>query len=131
MPFAVVIGVLSAIVVLIVMSRINLKRFMGYPATLDATVTVFLAWLLHGSYVGMVAAIVGGLFFSCLITVIRYTYGYSVLERQGCKLKWVEYHGMLPDFKQYQTFVKRQRDKVKSLPVLWLILGVLLILNSM
>jgi hypothetical protein len=92
MIFAMAMGILSAFVVLIVMARIGLKKFMGYPAFMDAGVTVLLAWLLHGSYVGMVAAIIGGLVFSGMITVIRRMYGYSKLERRGLKLVWVDHY---------------------------------------
>ena len=93
MIFAVCMGILSAFVVLIVCWRLGIKKFMGYPAFMDAFVTVALAWLLHGSYVGMVAAIIGGLVFSGMITVIRKAYGYSRLERKGLRIVWVEYEG--------------------------------------
>lgn len=91
MLFAVTVGFLSAITVLIVMSRLGLKKFMGYPALMDAGVTVLLAWFMYGTYTGMVAAIVGGLVFSGLVTIIRKFYGYSKLKRVGFKLRWVEH----------------------------------------
>lgn len=93
MIFAIAMGVLSAFVVLIVVARCGLKKAMGYPAAMDVSVTVALAWLLHGSYVGMVAAIIGGLVFSCIITVVRKIHGYAKIERVGWRIKWVYYEG--------------------------------------
>lgn len=83
MIFACAIGVLSCIVVLIAMARIDLQKFMGYPAIMDVAVTLLLMWMLHGSYVGMVAAVIGGLVFSLAITVIRRCYGYKRLTWRG------------------------------------------------
>jgi hypothetical protein len=107
MLFAIAIGVLSAFVILIAMSRINLKKFMGYPAAMDVLVTVVLIWMLHGSYVGMVAAVIGGLFFSGMITVIRKMYGYTKLERKGYRLVWVEYNGTW--YERVQTRLNNQQ----------------------
>jgi hypothetical protein len=64
---------------------------MGYPAITDVGVTLILSIFLYGTYVGVVAAIIGGLFFSGMVTVIRRAYGYKKLERKGIKLVWVEY----------------------------------------
>lgn len=104
MIFAVCVGVLSAIAVLIVMARIDLKKFMGYPAMTDIGVTLVLAMLLYGTYVGIVAAIIGGLFFSGLVTVIRRVYGYKRLERKGLNLVWVDYPA---------TWIRKSRDAVQ------------------
>ena len=90
--FAITIGILSAIVILIVMARLGLRKFMGYPAIMDVLVTIFLAALLHGTYAGMTAAVIGGLFFSLMITVIRRCYGYTRLTRTGWKYYEGEYY---------------------------------------
>lgn len=87
--YAVAIGIVTTILFLIVLARMDIRKFMGYPAALDAVVTVSMAWLLHGSVTGLVAAAIGGLLFSVLITVIRNMYGYKRLTRKG----WVTYEG--------------------------------------
>lgn len=109
MIFAIAMGVLSAMVALIVVARLGIKKFMGYPAFMDVAVTVALAWLLHGSYVGMVAAIIGGLVFSAAITVIRKMYGYTKLERRGFKIVWVE-HEPTWTAKIKSTILNTQQD---------------------
>lgn len=125
MIFAVAIGILSAFVILIAMSRINLKKFMGYPATMDVLVTVLLIWMLHGSYVGMVAAVIGGLFFSGMITVIRRMHGYTKLERRGFRYVWVEHYGSIHNRKQQGSTLCLNLNLSKQWP---LFIGGLLIL---
>lgn len=93
MLFAMGTGILSAFTILIVLYRLGLRKFMGYPAILDAAVVFLLAFLLHGTFGGITAAITGGLFFSLAITVIRKYYGYSrysIRQRQ-----WVTTYGEL------------------------------------
>lgn len=92
MFFAMGTGILMSFTILIVMARLGLRKFMGYPAILDATVVLLLGALLHGTFGGVTAAISGGLFFSLMITVIRRLYGYEKLTRRG----WVVVsHGAL------------------------------------
>lgn len=91
MIFAIIIGLLSAVVLIIVMSRFGIKYFMGYPAVLDIVATILLMLMLHGTYVGMVAAVMGGLFISGFISVIRRVMGYARLTRVGYRLAWVDY----------------------------------------
>jgi hypothetical protein len=83
MLFAISMGFLTAIVILIVQARLDLRKFMGYPATMDCLVTLLIAWLLHGTFAGMTAAAFGGLFYSIIITIIRRTYGYKTLTFKG------------------------------------------------
>lgn len=70
-------GILLSWTLLIIMYRLNLKRFLGYPAIMDAGGTLLLGALLHGTLGGMIAAISGGLFLSLIITVLRHYYGYA------------------------------------------------------
>lgn len=90
MLFAMGTGILMAFTVLIVIARLGMRKFMGYPAVLDASIVIVLGWLLHGTFGGITAAITGGLFFSLMITVIRKYYGYSRLTHRG----WVTNYGV-------------------------------------
>lgn len=92
--YAIGIGIVTTLLILIVLSRMDIRKFMGYPATLDITVTVAMAWLLHGSVTGLVAAAIGGLLFSVLITGVRNVYGYKTLTRKG----WVYHQGKWATF---------------------------------
>lgn len=98
MIFAMTAGILMSWTLLIVMYRINLRKFLGYPAMLDLGCTSLLGCLLYGTLGGMVTAITGGLFLSLMITVLRRYYGYSrfsVLQR-----RWVTNYGVLNEFYQ-------------------------------
>ena len=83
MLFAILTGILMSITLLIVMARIGIRKFMGYPAILDIAIVVALAMLLHGTLGGITAAISGGLFLSLVITIIRIVYGYERLTFRG------------------------------------------------
>jgi hypothetical protein len=91
-------GFLSAASVVIVMYRLGIERFLGYPAILDATVCLLLTWMLHGTLSGMISAIIGSLLFSGMITILRRIHGYEKLEFVGWRLRWVHYdapvHGL-------------------------------------
>lgn len=84
----IILGILSALTVLIVMWRVNLKLFLGYPAIMDVLVTLALLWALSGTLGGMAAGVIGGLFFSLAITLLRKYHGYS-------KLGWDTWHPAL------------------------------------
>lgn len=73
-------GILMAWTLLIIMGRMNLRRFLGYPAIMDVMGTLILGALLHGTLGGMIAAISGGLFLSLIITVLRHYIGYEVFN---------------------------------------------------
>lgn len=104
-------GALSAFSVIIVMYRLGIRRFLGYPAILDASVVVVLGLLLHGSIAGMMAAIIGSLFFSLLITILRRIHGYERLERSGLTFRWVHHdapvHGSWVRLLNYLQWLKR------------------------
>lgn len=78
-------GILSAVAITVVMMRIDMKKFAGYPAICDMAVTLGLTFLLYGTWSGIVAAIIGGLTFSVMLTVYRYLFGYSRFTIKGWK----------------------------------------------
>lgn len=124
MLFAMGTGILMAFTILIVMARLGLRKFMGYPAILDAIVVLLLGWLLHGTFGGITAAITGGLFFSLMITVVRKYYGYSRFTRRGWEVKS---YGV---FNDQQWRIQCPTSKLKQLKPLLLCIAVLLILLS-
>ena len=83
-------GLLSAVSVFVIMWRINLRRFMGYPVLCDITVCASLAWIFHGSFAGMAAAILAALFFTIFISIYRWAFGY---EKWLGKRGWIRFKG--------------------------------------
>jgi len=132
MLFAMGTGILMSFTLLIVMARLGLRKFMGYPAILDAAVVLLLGWLLHGTFGGIAAAITGGLFFSVMITVIRKYYGYSRFTYKGWK---IQSRGVFNEttYKHYNNLDWKEKchiSKLKQLKPLLLCIAVLLILLS-
>jgi hypothetical protein len=57
-------GLLTAIAILVVLWKIGFKRFKYIEVPIDIAVTIGLMILFWGTFSGMMAAIIGGLFFS-------------------------------------------------------------------
>lgn len=81
-------GITSAITFLILLARINLTRFMGYPILVDVLGTVTFVAIFHGTLTGMLCAVIAGLSLSGAIAALRYFRGY---ERWHIKQGWVYY----------------------------------------
>lgn len=69
--------VLAIVAVFFKLSPDTKQKLLGYDIALDILVTGFLAWLLAGTYSGMMAAIVGGLAFSLTLIVSKFFIGYQ------------------------------------------------------
>jgi hypothetical protein len=85
----IVLGVLTALSLMIILCRIAVRRFLGYPALLDASAVLLLAFLLHGTILGMLVAIIAALAFSCMIWGLSFLVGYERLQRRCGRLQWV------------------------------------------
>ncbi len=70
-------GFLVATAFIVVCCRINLKRIVGYPVLADLTATAMFCILMAGTLTGMSVAIVAGLVFSAVVTIVRKTMGYE------------------------------------------------------
>lgn len=82
-------GFLSAIALIIIMARISLRRFMGYPVAVDIVGSVLFAFVFAGTLTGMMVAVVAALVLSGAIWIVRAVSGY---ERFNFKTKqWTYY----------------------------------------
>jgi hypothetical protein len=59
--------------------KIGVKRLAGYDIYVDLTLSFLLMILFHGTQAGMVVALIGGLFISITLRVMRWTMGYQKL----------------------------------------------------
>ena len=66
-------GLLSAAAFLILMYKIGMKRLLSYDLVIDVLITFALMWLFAGTFAGMMAAIIGGLFVSVVLVVLKKT----------------------------------------------------------
>jgi MFS superfamily sulfate permease-like transporter len=66
-------GLLTACAFLILLYKLNLKRVLQYDLFVDVLVTFFLMWIFAGTFAGMMAAIIGGLFVSIVLVMLKKT----------------------------------------------------------
>ena len=60
---------------LLMMGRLNLKRFLGYPNLVDIAFTVLMFMLFHDTFSGMVVGGLTSLFMSVMLWVLRSSIG--------------------------------------------------------
>jgi len=64
-------GLLTAIGVIWILSRMNLKRIAGYALAWDVGITALLVFLFIGTYAGMVTGMFAGVIVSLFLTLVK------------------------------------------------------------
>ena len=85
-------GILSASAMIFIMLKMNLKKLCGYDIYIDIGFTGLLAWMLSGTYSGMMAAIIGGIIVSIFLAFVKKVNGYSKLKLVNKRLIWRDYN---------------------------------------
>ena len=90
-------GIITAIGIIWLLCRFNLKRIAGHAAFWDISITGLLVFVFLGTYAGMVTGMLAGVIVSLFLTIIRKFAGYEKLqvvrlpnERIG-QARWVSY----------------------------------------
>ena len=81
-------GIIAALAMIFLMLKMNLRRLCGYDVVIDIGFTGLLAWMLAGTYSGMMAALVGGAIISVFLYVVKQRVGAERLVLRNFKLKW-------------------------------------------
>lgn len=68
-------GILTAIGIIWILSRFNLRRIAGYATFWDISITALVAWLFVGTYAGMMTGMLAGLMVSAFLTIVGRTAG--------------------------------------------------------
>ena len=87
-------GVLTAIGVIWILSRLPLRRVAGYALQVDVIVTGALMWVFVGTYAGMVTGTLAGVIVSAFLTLVKRTVGaerLALVKKEGKKLPDVEW----------------------------------------
>ena len=79
------VAVVTVVAILIMMARMNLKRWLGYPNATDVFVTLSLTVLMHDTFSGMVVAAFASLFLSVMLWILRSSIG---AERAALRINW-------------------------------------------
>ena len=94
-------GLISALGLIIVMCRFNLRRICGYATLVDILATCAFVWMFIGTYAGMMTGIFAGVIVSLTLNMFRTVYGYDrarLVRRSGDlmpSLRWVHTRGRL------------------------------------
>lgn len=81
-------GIIAALAMIFLMLKMNLRRLCGYDIFIDIGFTGLLAWMLAGTFSGMMAALVGGAIISIFLYVVKQRVGAERLVFRNFKLKW-------------------------------------------
>jgi len=79
-------GLLTALGIIFLLYKVGFKKILGYDIYVDIVATLGLMYLFAGTYSGMMAAIVGGLFISVVLIIAKQAIGYEKLT-----LSWVPF----------------------------------------
>jgi ABC-type microcin C transport system permease subunit YejB len=82
-------GFLSALALVIIMARLDIRKFMGYPVIVDIAGSVLFAVLFAGTLTGMMVAVIAALTLSAIIYIVRLVVGY---ERFNFKTRSWAFH---------------------------------------
>lgn len=66
-------GLLTACAFLILFYKLGMRKILQYDIVIDVAVTFFLMWIFAGTFAGMMAAIIGGLFVSVILVALKRT----------------------------------------------------------
>jgi len=66
-------GILAALGLLLLIFKLGIRKVIAFDLPVDIAVTSFLVMMFAGSYAGMAAALIGGLFVSVVLFVLRKT----------------------------------------------------------
>lgn len=83
-------GLFSALAVFILLLKIGIRKVLYFDLFIDITFTIFLAYLLKGSFAGIMAAVLGGLALSIALIISKYVFGYQKPTITWRGIRWTE-----------------------------------------
>jgi formate hydrogenlyase subunit 3/multisubunit Na+/H+ antiporter MnhD subunit len=89
MFFYLIAGIASAIAILFMLAKLNIKKVLCFDILVDIGASVALIIMFAGTFAGMMAAILGGAIISIVLFILKKTIGYEKPKREGFKVRWV------------------------------------------
>ena len=83
------VAIMAVLGLLIMMGRLNLKRFLGYPNTVDISASLLFLWMFEGTFSGMVVAGFASLVLSLILWILRASVGAERLRIR--RIGWVRF----------------------------------------
>jgi|TARA_R110000803_G_scaffold201393_2_gene266173 hypothetical protein len=75
----------SAAILFLVFKFGNIRHVLAFDILIDTGATLFLSFVLFGTFSGMMVALVTGAIISFILFVMKRTIGYDILTRKGWK----------------------------------------------
>lgn len=84
-------GIIAAAAMILLFFKIGIRKVLGYDVFVDVAFTSLLAWMLAGTFSGMMSALIGGAVLSVFLFVAKKFLGYERLAWRDKRLMW-RYH---------------------------------------
>ena len=88
-----IVGFLTAVACIVVMVKINIRRFLWVEVLVDIIFTAALLFMFAGTLGGMIAAVFAGLILSITLWILKKRFGFErlMVSKQG-KFRWERVH---------------------------------------
>jgi len=73
-------GLLTALGIVFLLYKVGFNKILGYDVIVDIVATIGLMYIFSGTYSGMMAAIIGGLFISVVLIIAKQFINYEKLS---------------------------------------------------
>ncbi len=90
MAFYIFAGICSALAVIFLLLKFNIRKVLYFDIAVDVASSVFLMAVFFGSFAGMMAAVIGGALISVTLWFMKRTIGYSKPVRHRLWFRWVD-----------------------------------------
>lgn len=84
-------GIIAAIAMIALLLKMDMRKVLGYDVFIDIAFTALLAWMLAGTFSGMMSALLGGAILSIYLTVSKKVLGCKKLRWVNGRPRWVFY----------------------------------------
>ena len=89
MVFYLLAGIFSALAILFLLFKFNIKRVLAFDIAVDIASSALLIILFAGTFAGMMAAVIGGAIISVVLYAMKKIKGCEKPRRKGFKVVWV------------------------------------------
>jgi len=89
MTFFIIAGVFSALAILFLLLKLDIRKILFFDFFVDITSTLFLVAVFFGTFAGMMAAVIGGAIISVSLFIMKKFLGYKKPIRKKYWYEWV------------------------------------------
>ena len=89
MVFYLIAGIFSALAILFLLFKFNIKRVLAFDIAVDIASSLLLVVMFAGTFAGMMAAVIGGAIISIVLFIMKKIKGCEKPQRKGFKIIWV------------------------------------------